>query len=379
MSVSTKWRLTLPVPSRRFRQEGVLRKVLEKQDITSLVTLRSVSELTFNKQGCIMGDLRFSTHAMGQLCSWLAPGLSQLVFSLSALGGEQPNQAKLLAIKMINALVQLRFHDQLRDCRLLVDQRARRVDGLVGVRYQLLSNLELLSRTRTLAVGDGAVFHEALLEGRRLMVRYRKVQKAAVLPVGEGPPHVFRLGWHFANSEIGDRSIHAALLLIREGRYMASMAPTTKIDRLIHVQSPDFANRVTELMDRLRGKSLDAQELRDHLSRAVRTRLGLSAGNSGEFAKQSRQLLAKLVRAKLPCKLAQRALNSALVYGSEIHTESPAETELLNPALLEKFGQRTVYDLYSSLTQVAVRQDIKRRELVEQLAYRVLANRFHIL
>jgi hypothetical protein len=368
--------LTAPVESQRFRKESLLRKALAKQDVTTLVPLHTPADIKLDVEGHVCGGFRFSTFAMQQFCFKLAPGLSKLVLGLTKDAWE-----KQLAIKLLNALSQHRFASVLSDCRLLVDQRAKRVDGVVGARYEYLSNTALYEQCRALAQPEKAIFHEAVLEGRRMLLRYRYSDKAYGVSLeidGKVTRHGFVTGWHFTNSEVGDRSVNVSPILIREGTYAAAGPAPTQIQRMIHVQTQDFARKVGEMIARSKDKALDMPTMRAALIRISRQPLGLGGGTVEDLEKHRTALVSKLTdKGKIPHRLAEQIVNRVLAHGSE-KVRVMSVTEQLTGPLLERCQHRSVYDLYSSLTGSAVSQDIKSRERLEQLAYRVLTNRFTV-
>ena len=374
MSEQKSYRLTVPVKCHRFRDEEKLQKVLAKQDVTTMVPVHTIQDVLLRPNATTKHGFRFSTFAMQQLCSCIAPGLSQVVLSLS-----KDKPGRKLAIKILNATTRYQWA-KLGGSRLLVDRRAKRVDGIVGPRYQLLSNADLFTQCREMALDMHAVFHEAILEGRRLLLRYRKGAPLVQIPVtvgGKDTRQGFITGWHFSNSEVGDRSMNVAPLLIRDGSYYAAMPCPSRVQRLVHIKGPDFSGKVSELLSRLRGKALDMQALRAALIRISKTPLGLAGPTLEELNKHKAALVAKLVKGKLPARLAEKVVDRVLLHGSERNKVLPA-VDLLRTSVLERGKNRTVYDLFSSLIGLAVSQDIKSREKLEQLAYRLLVKSFTI-
>ena len=366
--------LTVPVKSYRFRDEEKLRKALEKQDVTTMVPLHSVQDVLLRPDATTKHGLRFSTFAMQQLCSCVVPGLSQVVLNL----GHDGPQGRKLAVLVLNAVLKRRW-DNINGYRLLVDRRARRVDGVVGPRYQLLSNADLFVQCKEMALDMHIVFHEAILEGRRLLLRYRKSQPLMLVPLTlngrEGGKQGFITGWHFSNSEVGDRCMNVAPLLIKDASYSAAMPCPTRLQRLVHVKGPDFANKVDEMLQRLRGKALDMQALRTALTRASQTPLGLAGPTVEDLNKHKSTIVAKLIKGKLPARLADLVVSRVLLHGSE-KPRALSASDLLQSSVLTRGQHRTVYDLFSSLTGVATSRDIKNREKLEQLAYRLLTKSF---
>jgi hypothetical protein len=89
-------------------------------------------------------------------------------------------------------------------------------------------------------------------------------------------------------------------------------------------------------------------------------------------------VITKLTRYKLSKGLAERAVFRALLYGSDPTRSGLGlfEQDVLDPDNMQRFSRRTFYDLYNSLTAMALPFSIQRRELVEQVAHRILTTRF---
>jgi hypothetical protein len=282
-----------------------------------------------------------------------------------------------LAVSIINAIIKLRFATRVCGLRLLFDRRSHRVEGVVGPRYNLLPNGELLERCQQFVnelSGGTCVFHEAVLEGRQMLLRYRNVARAFTLPVESGGNTMkdsFTWGWHFTNSEVGDKSVQGAALLIRDFDSSASLAPSTDVNRVIHVRSDHFREKVTEALEQLRRRTMASNEMRTSLVKLCQQSLDAGLTTVAGYTARRKSLVSKLVRAKVPAKLAEQVVDRALVAGSF----SRVSVEV-TPQLLDRIRGRSAYDVYTSLTHIARRQEINRRELTEQLAYRMLTGRF---
>lgn len=357
-------KLSVAIPTRRFRTEESLASHLALQDTTQLIPLNRVQDLLLDSNAAIQGRYRISRAALGQLCSWLASGLAQYVANLSE-GKDEVRSAKL-AVRVINETIRLRFDTKIQGSHLLVDQRASRVDGLVGPRYQLFPNTELLSQCKEFvdSPNEPAVFHEAVVEGRRLLLRFRKTRPAFELNRGTRS-ETFTTGWHFANSEVGDRSIWATLVLIRDWNGATSMAPTTNIDKLVHTRSENFEGRLKQLLERLQRRLVTSDSMEFGVRKAGETRLGFPSDSVEKFQEHYKKVTNRLGH-KLPRRFADRAVRRALFRTSE------GVPTTIEKGILAKLATRTELDLYNAITALAMPLPIQARETAEQVAFNLL-------
>lgn len=379
----------------RFKEQAegqnmdALRRILQAQDSTEPVEINCPEDVMLNRQGKVQRTFRLTTTALSQLCSALAPGLSQLVGNLSGLRRKDTEDDEwkvydpLEAIHIINNLIRLRFKHRLEGHGLIMDMRNARVEGVVGPRYKFLSNLELLDRANEFArdLDPSARFLEAALAGRRLVLRYRDATRLFSLPAPNDKREPFYRGWHFSNSEIGDCSVRTGMLIVRQWRRTSSLMG---VGRLVHVKGGNFGPKINDLFQKLQ-RTADSEinthnfsELADDLQQES-LRLG---GDPVAHVKRSQSLIGKLARGKFPKLLAKRTLNHALASGSyrvdRVEGGQHPTYDAPDPGLLGAFRGRNAYDLYNALTEIARGAAPEQQELAESLAYKLLLQRFKV-
>lgn len=174
--------LSIEPPALRFThsQEDELHKTLGELDKHSVFhTIGSAQDVTFDADGCVGPDgFRLTRWALFQLCQVVCPGLYGLVAELSGVHRELEQAREDFSFEesldILNRIIRRRFDTRLCGKLFLKNLEAKTIDGVLGARYQWLSNLELFSRTRLLMdrLEPPHPFLEASLYGRWLMLRY---------------------------------------------------------------------------------------------------------------------------------------------------------------------------------------------------------------
>lgn len=366
-----------------------LESILRDQDSTEPVEINDPREVMLDKSGRVQRELRFTTTGLSQLCSALAPGLAQLVSNLAGLRRKEVEDDEwkvydpLQAIKLINNVIQMRFATRLEGHGLIIDRRNQRVEGVVGPRYKFFSNLELYDHTREFVhdMDPHPRFMEAALEGRRLVVRYRDAQRLFSVPATHNKREPFYRGWHFSNSEIGDCSIRTGMLIVRSWSGTSSLVD---IGRLVHIKGGEFGPKIVELFQKLRTVADAELQERDFESLAEALKdesLELGRDPVGHV-KRAQSLIGRLSRGRLSKVVAKRAMNHALARGSykgdRIDSGRAPTYDAPDADLLCVFSRRTAYDLYNALTVIARKASPEQQEVAEELAYKMLIQRFKL-
>ncbi len=389
--------VVIAVPPKCYRfseqEEGKsavdLERILRAQDATEPVEINKLKDVMLDSSGRVQRRFRFTTIGLSQLCSALAPGLAQLVSNVSGLRRKatEADEWKVydpaLAIHQINDLIRLRFKERLEGHGLIMDRRNLSVEGVVGPRYKFLSNLELFEQTREFVREQESLprFFEATLEGRRVVLRYRDTKRLFSLPAAKGRREPFYRGWHFSNSEIGDCSIRTGMLIIRQWRRTSSLLD---IGRLVHLKGGEFGPKIGELFQKLRVQAAAEVQENDFETLAADMQAESLQLGGGPVAhvRRAQSLVGRLSRGRLPKISAKRAINHALangsyrgdrVEGSRVPTYDAPDEDLLGV-----FRQRNVYDLYNALTTIARESPPEQQEVAEELAYRILMQRFRL-
>lgn len=327
----------------------------------------------------VRGRYRLTTEALSQICSLLSPGLSQTIFSLSGMrrtGREKTYDAKL-AIGFFNDAVRLRFA-QIKDHRLVINRATQHIEGLVGPRYRYFSNHELLVKVEDFVAsrsGPRSRFTEAILQGRRLVLRYRSDDPAFEIPTERKLHEPFFGGYQFENSVTGDCSVRGANVVIRQWCDNKAVAPVLLRNRVPHVRTDKFNKNFVKLLHTLADKSREITELKPRVLQLLSTSLGLG-GDPVRHATRVDALTTRLCVAGLRKPLAVRTVTTACMYGSYRHSS----VQQLSPAvpLLECYAMRTYYDLFNALTHEAKKEAVDQRVHAEQLGYGLLMGTFRL-
>lgn len=326
-----------------------------------------VTQVMLGADGRTLAGFRYSANALRQLCRLLGRGFSQTVFDLGAVvpSDSPPDDGPydpILMIGLVNDVIRLRFEQRLRNYELIVDVQEQRIDGLVGTRYAYLSNLQFAERVRA-ALGSADVkFHEAMLAGRRLLLRYRTRQHLFSIEADQAEP--FYGGFHFGNSEVGDCSVKTAVLLIRQRADAKATSDFSGSGRLMHIRGPQFSDRLGEQLAAVTRRSGEPATLKPRLEALRKRRLDLGGGPE-EALKRATALAKRLQQWGLHRSLAKRVAARVQALGSAL-------VEDARNASRSGMAERTQWDLFNAMTFVAKRQHPDAQERLEQLAYQLL-------
>jgi hypothetical protein len=352
--------LAVPATCTRYDYKGrqELAARLEAERIYRPDPLRSPEDLLLDPAGRVQHKYRLTTLALSQLCQLLSPGLSTL---LSDIADSRHNASAAtsqeVAIRILNAVVRLRYNDRLAGKSLVIDRHNERADSFAAELQPV-----------------AAPFYEASVIGRRLTVRYLSPQ--AVFDLGGD---AFFLGWQFANSETGNCAVHVGYLLVRALGRTCSLRETYSIRHRYPVEHLEM--RVRQARAEL--EACARQELPKLHKCAVESQqklLGLSGSSHSTHGRFRRFMFRIRNGKKLPLRVAERALQRTITHGSSTSSAEALaaleNTPLANPEEIAR--SRTVYDLYNSLTYVARELTPPIEEATELLAHRLLTGRFRL-
>jgi hypothetical protein len=362
--------LTISPDSYRFDNHELseLRKVLSDMDKHTLVTpVGSVSDLGMNEEGRVGNGYMYTDGALIQLCGVIAPGLAQLIMDLSGQWRKPATDPRMfsgaLAIETLNRSVRLRFDRKLGGLQLVRNTKSKTIDGIVGSKYRYLSNSDFLTRVDRECTDHGGKFIEALLYGRQFVVRYANRLSSKPYNIA-GEPYDY--GFHFANSEIGGKSVRAATLLVRSSTGDSVLCPFASGTggRVVH-SGKDFEKRLHALMSYII-KKLPSHESVEAGGRFLENK-NLRLGE--EYEKRVRYLAQMLTKRKLTQNFAKRVVSSAASKGRGDEDGLADELPMGQRVAL---GGRTGYDLFVALIREARRLPIDQRETAEQVAHALL-------
>lgn len=378
--------LSVEPDARRFTsgQAGALLQHLQESESSSLFyPITADREVLFDADGrTVAGQSRFTHWAFFQLCQAVSPGLHRLVMDLSGMNrsAEAPRSDYSFsdAVAVLNLMIRRRFSSKLYGHHLLRDRRTNVIHGVVGSNYRWLPNKDLYDRTNTIvrASRRPMQFHEAVLNGRWLMLRFRQTDPFFSVP-GPESEDPFYSGFHFSNNEVGLASVRAAAILLRGQDWTASMTPVV---RLVHSSGRGFEQKLEMILagvaERLRDPMFYQQNV---LSRLLPVLLGLGRDSAGAWRDERSErrrrddLAHSLTRKKISGSLARRIISSVVAIGS--YDGPRAE---MTRTMRSTWATRTVYDLYNAIGREARRLSIGWQEKAEQLAYALLTGRLAI-
>jgi hypothetical protein len=353
------------------KHEALLRQQLaavEKGTILGPVAGREILQLKPDGT-TLAGGWHYTTMALNQVCQTLSPGLAHLVFDLSGKY-RRPQQPRVefsleAAVDVFNRALKLRYaRVQMR--QLVRFGPGKLLDGIVGPKYRYLSNSGFYDRVGE-AVGKEAKFHEALLYGRYLVLRYVLPKTRFVLQIG---PVVesFVLGYHFVNSEVGEGSVRGAALLVREYSGDTCIGPFS--GRVKH-QGRDFEEKLARLMLTIGGRVEATDYYLTRVRKLADNTLGLGTNSKAE-EKIRKRIVATLVKYGLQQSIAERVLTTAVVAGSGEDRGDPLYIDRQRLVL----ARRTPYDVFTALMGEARNLSVNAREAVEQTAFALLTGKF---
>jgi hypothetical protein len=220
----------------------------------------------------------------------------------------------------------------------------------------LIENSQILERVSTLAVArePACKFQEAVLTGRRLMLRY--VDKTPLFSVdGED----FYGGLHFANSEVGGESAVRAATVIWSKRTSGYALGRYIGGRMPHV-GRDFSRRISRLFNNAASAEQDARYLEKRVRALKLNPLQVTMESEEKRQAQILHLVRILAEHDVPQAIGVKVIATALqrrITLDSLRRDQPSATD---------------YDVFSTLTREARPLYATARETVEQAAYKLM-------
>ncbi len=350
-----------------------LHEILADMDKYTIVTsVASVRDLALNEStGRTSDSYAYTESAFQQLGTLLAPGLAPMAIELSGRwrqpGEDRRSYSAEMAVNILTSIIKLRFDKRLLGLQLVKNRKTKTIDGIVGMRYRYLSNQDFLDRTIQALKEVSANFTAAYLYGRQLVVRFKHDASDYSLA---GEPYSY--GFHFANSEIGGKSVRGASLLIRRQTNTYALGPFQGQDggRVVH-SGKDFEKKLQQLLTVVI-KRIPCKAEIEKFGMALES-YNLKLGYADSQRRQ-RQIATLLCRKKLPLHFAIRVVSGAVLKGRNEELESFELQEERNRLI----NSRTAYDLFVNLMSEAKDLDIEQREFAEQAAYGLLMGKVTI-
>ena len=193
---------------------------------------------------------RYTSSAFLSVAKAIAPGLSLLIPNIAGITGRPDSRNEKYssneAIRIFNAIIDLRYDEDLSMCQLVVNENDDYIEGLLGPKTQYLENFTFFQMIQDM-LGETAEteFREGVVAGRQMMLRYAHKDPLVTMPGDE--PDTFHYGYHFANSESGDMSVRAAPLIYRPYDGTASLVRFNESGRQFHT-GRDFTSKLSALV-----------------------------------------------------------------------------------------------------------------------------------
>lgn len=359
----------------RGQAKDLERYLEEVERHTTICPVADPEELTLDHTGRThRGNFRYTASSFRKIAQMFALGLSTF---LPDLAGEVPKHMvdedmidAHLAREIFNNMANLRF-DVLKHHRLLRNEKTKTIDGLVGQKHHSLENLTMLEQTDS-AIASAAPdmeFHGGSVTGRKLTIWYRARVPFVVREI-EGEPWCFYHGYYFRNSESTGTSVRGTqAVYTRRG---ACLRPFERENRVSHI-GRGFTQRLNKMFQNIMSTEFKTTCLVANLDKMLTEPLGY-AGLSDKEKKKFRTHFKRVIGGLgLTKTWAGKVLDDALAYGRA------DPTKLRMPLLSAKrFEERTLFDVFCPLVHMSRDLPIIRREIVQQVAYRVLNGKLEL-
>lgn len=339
---------------------------------TRLHQIQSVRDVLINPDtGATFNGWRYTDTALNRMCNTVCKGLNYIIPDLAGVD-RTPDQSRqqfspTIAIELFNRVVRFRFDHRLMGNQLVVSEKDRQIDGIVGSRYRHLPNDEFLAQVLTSYQKEVATFFEAMLYGRNLVVRFQLLGHKYDL---NGTP--FTAGIHTGTSEIGASSMKATCLLIGPDSSCA-MVPYVG-NRVIHAGS-QFGRRLTNVLHSAVNKAPKPQDIESKATKAAAKLLGFTGEESNDVIVRKR-ITSVLSRQGLVRGFFQDVIKATVVGDVDDSTFadlSPNQRKLV-------VSGRSTYDLFMALIRESRRQllSLENMEKAERMAYAILVGQLSV-
>ena len=269
-------------------------KLADVDRVTQTPYVGNLSQIQLDHEGRLPSGYRYTSTAFKQICALACPGLNQAVIDLSGVRrtSDQPrgDYSFADAIEVFNKALRIRYAERFDGkVRLIKDVNRRLVEGVMGPKYSYLENRSLYDIAKD-AMASSPVrvrFLEAVLEGRRLMLRYVHTKPLFVMDAGPGADgDRFSGGYHISNSEIGgEASVRVTTLLHSHRATTTSLGPFPGRGPLAHT-GKDFIIRLKRIFVRALAINQDGPLL----ARRMQALLGLPLSLGSEERQREERL-----------------------------------------------------------------------------------------
>lgn len=337
-------------------EQTVLREHLERLDATTVIEpLHDVEQVLLDEEGRLAGKWWFTPMALRQFCQAVAPGLYRLLVELIEVSPTD-NSEMPLAIQLFNTLVRQRF-PRLQQRQLLIDGTDNVIEGVLGKRYRYFPNHRFWQMITQATQAAGQQFSQARLEGRRLALAYRVMERQ----LRSVPPWTCCPGAVFGNSETGECGVYGypAVWLLSpdlEGACLASGFHAAHTGK-------HFNARVRRgLRQVLRPQTALTAKVAQGIEQLQRTHLSRYASRGATAAENRRKLLRRLTACGLKRAYALHCLQS---FAKFPRASRPRRRVIIG----WRFVRQTELDLAIALLQQAETYPLDIAEQLQRAVY----------
>jgi len=332
---------------------------------TVRMTIGAASDIELDEGGRLKnGGFALAPLAIQQICKQVSKGLWSLVADIAGVNRSSRAYDSVvsipLATRIINDCVALRFRaaDGICGRDMLQDHTTRVVEGVVGPRYQLLPNHQLLEAVRELMDSHEMPmkFHAGLLAGRRMAASFLTEEPLVDI---DGP--VFG-GAYFSNSEAGECGVRGATIL-QFGQTMRCM------NRLRHIahSGRDFLKRLSTMLGSVMGSWEQTVRVASQASSVMERELNLLTSEEQLNRAKRIKMQAKLAD-YVDKSLAEDVVRKAIFMGA-------SGTHIPRNVPPKDIASRRVRDVVIMLMRAADGQYPEIRERLERAAFDILAGK----
>lgn len=341
---------------------------------TSLQSFNDCSDLQLDREArTLRGSYRMTSAAWSQISQVIAPGLSKLLPDLAGATTRSEGDELLVdavqAIRFWNSLVDLRF-PLFAKLRMILNDRDRTIEGLVGGRHQYLENLALYQEVveRLNTYHPGTVMYASLLVGRRLAIWFRNQQPLLTRTV-DGQAWSAYAGFYFTNGEATGTSVRGTRAVFTP--YGVCLGPYKRYGRKTRHVGHNFAARLGTMLADVCQIELTEDRIAQGLDGLLEKSLKLPENGSRELRDaRFKKLTHSLTVLGVPKPLAVEIVEMSAAVGRRQGTRSFEQVSG------QAQSQRTLLDLFVPLLWTARKVNMARRERMEQAAFEMLEGRF---
>jgi len=335
---------------------------------TVRMTIGDAEDIELDANGQLKnGDFQLAPLAIKQICRQVSKGL----WSLAAdIAGEHRSARAYdsacsvpLAARIINDCVKLRFRaaDGIAGRDMIQNHLTRVVDGVVGPRYQLLPNHQLLEAAKEMLESHAVPmkFHYGLLVGRRMAVSF--LTEDPIADTADGPMHG---GAYFSNSEAGECGVRGAATL-QIGHTLRCMA---KLRHLSH-SGKDFIKRLSRLLGSVLHSWDKTVEVAKRAEGVMAKKINFLAPDD-KVSKAARIRIQTALTEYMDKSLADDVVRKVIFMGAD-------GTHVPRSVSAHEIATRKVRDVAVTLMREAYGQYPEIREGLERAAFDIIAEKIH--